>query len=331
MAYPAVTNTFVESTTAYATAVNQNFLDIVNGISDGTKDIRVNDASIAGNMTLANALTSRTILPGVADTYDLGSAAGAWNKVWTNELNVESMAVSAAGKTQYRETTNYVNSDNSGYLDLHANTNVRINNPAQVTGSFVVSGALQAATGTVFGGTAVATAGATVDIQGIGGLALPRLTTAQRDALTTQGLTVYNTTLGAVQSRESAAWTEDRPFQTFPLSAASLTGWDTATVNWNVSYRVQGRVCFMNLAIFGTATSAKAEFKLPITAASGFTTAFSLAWTSPLYNYDTAVGSYVFGYANASTGTCFMYPQPAALTWASTGNRTVQSTIWYMV
>jgi len=152
MGYPVCTNTFVESSTAYATAVNQNFLDVVNGVSDGTKDIRVNDATVQGTLTLSNALTSKTILPSVADTYDLGSAAGAWNNVWMNQLSVETALVSAAGHVAFRAVGNYVNSDQANYLDLHAVTQVRVNAPAQVAGSFVVSGALSAAGSGYIGG-----------------------------------------------------------------------------------------------------------------------------------------------------------------------------------
>ena len=152
MAFPSVTNTFVESSTAYATAVNQNFLDVVNGVSDGTKDIRVNDATVQGTLTLSNALASKTILPSVADTYDLGSAAGAWNNVWMNQLSVETALVSAAGHVAFRAVGNYVNSDQANYLDLHAVTQVRVNAPAQVAGSFVVSGALSASGSGTFGG-----------------------------------------------------------------------------------------------------------------------------------------------------------------------------------
>lgn len=52
MAYTSVTYTFSNSTTADATQVNQNFTDLVNGLSDGTKDISVNAITAAGTTTL---------------------------------------------------------------------------------------------------------------------------------------------------------------------------------------------------------------------------------------------------------------------------------------
>lgn len=52
MANVAVTNTFTNSTTADATQVNQNFTDIINGTSDGTKDFSINALTCAGTATL---------------------------------------------------------------------------------------------------------------------------------------------------------------------------------------------------------------------------------------------------------------------------------------
>ena len=52
MAYTTVTYTFSNSTTADATQVNQNFTDLINGLSDGTKDISVNAITAAGTATL---------------------------------------------------------------------------------------------------------------------------------------------------------------------------------------------------------------------------------------------------------------------------------------
>lgn len=85
----AVTYTFSNSTTADAGAVNQNFTDLVNGLSDGTKDISVNagtfagNVSISGNTTIGNAsgddLTVTASLASsipikTTNTYDIGSS-----------------------------------------------------------------------------------------------------------------------------------------------------------------------------------------------------------------------------------------------------------------
>lgn len=52
MPSPSVTYTFANSTTADATQVNQNFTDLINGMSDGTKDFSINALTVAGAATL---------------------------------------------------------------------------------------------------------------------------------------------------------------------------------------------------------------------------------------------------------------------------------------
>ncbi len=52
MAAPAVTYTFSNSTTADASQVNQNFADVINGMSDGTKDFSISALTVAGTATL---------------------------------------------------------------------------------------------------------------------------------------------------------------------------------------------------------------------------------------------------------------------------------------
>ena len=51
MANVSVSYTFSNSTTADATQVNQNFTDIINGTSDGTKDFSISALTCAGNVT----------------------------------------------------------------------------------------------------------------------------------------------------------------------------------------------------------------------------------------------------------------------------------------
>lgn len=89
MAAPSVTYTFTNSTTADATQVNQNFTDLINGVSDGTKDLSIaaltvaGSATLNGNVTLGNASTddltvtaslASTIPIKTTGTYDIGSA-----------------------------------------------------------------------------------------------------------------------------------------------------------------------------------------------------------------------------------------------------------------
>tara|TARA_R110000868_G_scaffold62962_3_gene189957 strand:- start:10856 stop:12025 length:1170 start_codon:yes stop_codon:yes gene_type:complete len=51
MANVSVTNTFTNATTADASQVNQNFTDIINGTSDGTKDFSISALTVAGTLT----------------------------------------------------------------------------------------------------------------------------------------------------------------------------------------------------------------------------------------------------------------------------------------
>lgn len=89
MAAIAVTYSFTNGTTSDATQVNQNFTDIINGLSDGTKDISVSagtfagNVSISGNTTIGNAsgddLTVTASLASsipikTTNSYDIGSS-----------------------------------------------------------------------------------------------------------------------------------------------------------------------------------------------------------------------------------------------------------------
>lgn len=57
MASPAVTYSFSNSTVADATQVNQNFTDIINGITDGTKDLSISALTCAGNVSITGSST----------------------------------------------------------------------------------------------------------------------------------------------------------------------------------------------------------------------------------------------------------------------------------
>jgi hypothetical protein len=63
MAGPSVTYTFTNATTADGTQVSQNFTDLINGLTDGTKDLNINALTAAGKTTLNGAV-------------DLGNATG---------------------------------------------------------------------------------------------------------------------------------------------------------------------------------------------------------------------------------------------------------------
>lgn len=89
MANPSITYTFTNGTAADATAVNTNFNDLINGLTDGTKDLSVfaitaaSNVNFQGNVTLGNSSVDditfngalESNLPvGTNNSYDIGSS-----------------------------------------------------------------------------------------------------------------------------------------------------------------------------------------------------------------------------------------------------------------
>jgi hypothetical protein len=115
MAYIAVTNTFVNGTgnIINATAVNQNFTDIISGLSNGAKDINVAAGSFASNVTITGnqSVTGNLILsgsdktttvagvingnlkPSVTNSKDIGSDLLRWNDLYCNDATMTSLAI----------------------------------------------------------------------------------------------------------------------------------------------------------------------------------------------------------------------------------------------
>jgi hypothetical protein len=90
MANPAVTYTFVNGVTADAAEVNQNFTDIINGLTDGTKDLSISAITAAGTATFNGAVNlgnasaddisvngsiATHVVPKTTGTYNLGSTS----------------------------------------------------------------------------------------------------------------------------------------------------------------------------------------------------------------------------------------------------------------
>lgn len=89
MASPAVTYTFTNSTVADADEVNTNFSDLINSLTDGTKDLSISAITAAGaatfngNVTLGNASSDDVTVTGAlasnitiknTNTYNIGSS-----------------------------------------------------------------------------------------------------------------------------------------------------------------------------------------------------------------------------------------------------------------
>lgn len=89
MASPSVTYTFANSTASDATQVNQNFTDLINALSDGTKDLSISAFTCAGTATLnghvnlgnsssddltITASLASTLAIKTTNSYDIGSS-----------------------------------------------------------------------------------------------------------------------------------------------------------------------------------------------------------------------------------------------------------------
>src|SRR3712207_2610502 len=89
MAAPSYTYTLTNSTTADATQVMQNFNDLLNGITDGTKDLSISVLTCAGTVTMngnvnvgnsssddltVTASLASTIAIKTTYSYDVGSS-----------------------------------------------------------------------------------------------------------------------------------------------------------------------------------------------------------------------------------------------------------------
>jgi len=117
MAAPTVTNTFTNDTAADATEINQNFTDIINSLTDGTKDFTIGDltlngdASFNGNVTLGNAtgdditFTGRAasdLIPKTNAAYTLGNATLNFQSLYLDNDTTDGGAIYFdAGSSEY--------------------------------------------------------------------------------------------------------------------------------------------------------------------------------------------------------------------------------------
>jgi len=88
MASPAVTYNFTNGTTADADQVDQNFTDIINGITDGTKDLSISALTCAGAVTLNGNVTLGNGTPD--DITVTGSLASSIPIKTTNSFDIGS-------------------------------------------------------------------------------------------------------------------------------------------------------------------------------------------------------------------------------------------------
>lgn len=124
MAYIAVTNTFVTGTTFSSTKMNTNFDDIIDGLSDGTKDLNLINLETKGTVTIngntvfgttsADKIYIYTRLKSniILDGFNLGNATYPFKELFLNESSVTN------GGTIYFNggTSSYIQSDTTSNI-----------------------------------------------------------------------------------------------------------------------------------------------------------------------------------------------------------------------
>lgn len=119
MPSPSVTYTFSNTTTADATQVNQNFTDLINGMTDGTKDFSISALTVAGTFTangnvilgnasgddltitasLASSITIKT-----TNTYDVGSSTVGLRSIYFGNSGAFTTRLMGAATASYTLT-----------------------------------------------------------------------------------------------------------------------------------------------------------------------------------------------------------------------------------
>jgi hypothetical protein len=118
---PSLTYTLTNGSTADASQVMQNFNDLLNGISDGTKDLAISAITCAGNATfngttttIGNAtsdslvVTARVgshLIPSADTTYDLGASTLGWSSLYLGDGDAETARVVSAAHVASRTYT----------------------------------------------------------------------------------------------------------------------------------------------------------------------------------------------------------------------------------
>ncbi len=138
MPAPSYTYTLTNSTTADATQVMQNFNDILNGISDSTKDVSINALTCAGTATLngavnlGNASTDDITITGslasslpikTTNTYPIGSSTLLLSNIFSTVHTSASGSVSSPSFTIVGSTSTGMWSSATDTLDFSGGGN----------------------------------------------------------------------------------------------------------------------------------------------------------------------------------------------------------------
>lgn len=131
MPFPSVTNTFTNGTTADATQVNQNFTDLINALSDTSKNISVSAITAAGATTLNGAVTlgastanllvfngsvNSNIPVNTNTTYDLGSSTLGFRSLYIGGSSTFTVRILGGTQSASYTLTLPVSGGTNGYV-----------------------------------------------------------------------------------------------------------------------------------------------------------------------------------------------------------------------
>ena len=154
MAIPGITNTFVNTTVIDASAVNQNFTDLVNAFGDGTADATMGTLSLNGALTTAGAVTlgnatgddiivtgriAADFDPKTASTYDLGDATQLWKGLYTNDVFCDVGAVGTPSHSFHTDTNTGMYSAGADTLNFATNGTVALSISSAQIATFAVA------------------------------------------------------------------------------------------------------------------------------------------------------------------------------------------------
>jgi hypothetical protein len=141
MAFPSVTNTFVNATASDATQVNQNFTDLINGLTDGTKSLNIAGITVSGTVTYSGLTASLPVFTNASKQLASNTMTG-----------TGSVAMSAS--PTFTGTIAGADATLSGNLTLSAIPTGRV--PYTTTAGLVTSGTGLTYNGSAFGVTGTA-------------------------------------------------------------------------------------------------------------------------------------------------------------------------------
>lgn len=119
MPNPSVTYTFSNGTSADATQVNTNFTDVINGITDGTKDLTILSLTTNGNTVLGS--DSSDSLSVNAKAF-FGSVVGLHSLGWLSNLSI---SYSGGTLTMTDPSGSSLSTTNPGYVTVPSTTSGR--------------------------------------------------------------------------------------------------------------------------------------------------------------------------------------------------------------